>query len=72
MDVDNDIPFIPLKYSGVLTGRKVFQHLTLSGDWSAQHLSLTGMVNDIDINNWPTDTVLKNRKNLYFFFVNFY
>jgi len=40
----------------------------LSGDWSAQHLSLTGMVNDIDINNWPTDTVLKNRRNFLLFF----
>ena len=68
MDVDNSIPFFPLKYSGVLSSRKVFYHLSLSGDWSAQRLTLTGMVNNIDINNWPTDTVLKNRKFVYFLF----
>ena len=54
---DNDGSFIPIKYSGVISGRKCERSIT------------SQMVNDVDINKWQKDTVLKTVKFFLFMFL---
>lgn len=56
-------PFVMLDYTGPIGGRKHFDGLSIVGDWFANKLSVTGQINEVDVNVWSTDTVFKNRPN---------
>ena len=57
---------VPLTTRGVLTGTKHFQNLAVRGHWFVDELNVNGLINDVDVSAWQTDTVMKNRK---FFFL---
>ena len=47
---------------GLLTGTKHFQNLAVRGHWFVDELDVNGLINDVDVGAWPSDTVIKNRK----------
>ncbi len=53
---------VSLATPGMLTGTKNFQNLAVRGNWFVDELHVKGLVNDVDVSSWPSDTVLKNSK----------
>ncbi len=43
----------------VLTGSKRFQKLVIERNWFVDTLNVAGLFNDVDMNSWQNDTVLK-------------
>lgn len=46
--------------AGLVAGKKQFQELKVEGDWFADVLDVTGLINDVDLSLWPSDTIMKN------------
>lgn len=51
-------------FTGTLTGKKEFRDLTIEGDWHTDSLELGGTFNEMDVNSWPSDTIMKKSKPL--------
>lgn len=48
----------------MLSGKKRFKDLSIKGRWFVDVLDVGGLFHDVDVNSWPSDTVLKNGSHL--------
>jgi len=50
---------IPLRNLNNLIGKKHFTDLEIEGSWLADIMDVKGLVNDVNITAWSSDTVFK-------------
>ena len=54
---------IPLANIEFMTGSKHFTDLEIEGDWSVDTMDVKGLVNDVNVRAWSSDTILKTSNN---------
>ena len=55
---------VSLRNLDQLTGSKKFTQLEIEGDWSAHVMDVKGLINDVDIAAWSSDSLFRTSKTM--------